>query len=632
MKLNKLVGFASFMVLTSLGYAADKSPENYQGHVRLDKYHEVYDVNKDGTYVETVERIVSVLDDQGIEAANQASIAYSASMNSMEIVEAGTLKPNGTKVPVKQSNIQVSKNTGMDNKSPIITDIESTSVIFPEVSVGDKVFIKYKVIAKEPQFKNQFAIAPVFIPTTIALDTRFETRIPVEMEVKTEARGVTVNPVVEENGKRVYSWSYTNDKIVKTPGGQVSYFDYAPRFVISSFKSYEDIAEAYASRMLPKLVVSDRVKKIAEAAVAEEKAVTEREKAQAINNWITSNIKYLENNVGVGSVVPHDIDLILDNKLGDCKDHALLTEAMLSAVGIESTQSLISLSNIFTIPDTPYSGSFNHIINYIPSLDLYVDSTAEKTPFGLLPNGDYDKSTLHITISRGIHKTPKQTGELQKEEVYSKIKVNPDGTATGTTMIKDYGLLAVRLKNQMEDMRPDMVSETVKSWLDAAGFEGEGAIVEANPVINDKTGEVTFVMVVKYSIENMLNLPGPEALAMYSPIGSLGSIASALDTPKGIPYSNKVVCSGGHSTSIVEIEFPENVVIMNVPKDKTYSRDVATYTSKYKKEGQTVTAMRELVDVTEGNTCEATQMEELRKLSSPVLKDLRSKIIYSVKE
>jgi len=88
--------------------------------------------------------------------------------------------------------------------------------------------------------------------------------------------------------------------------------------------------------------------------------------------------------VGSGGVVPHAADTVLDNFYGDCKDHVTLLEAMLTAVGIESSPALINSGNAYHLPTAPALGTINHVITYIPSLDLYLDPTAAQTEFGYL--------------------------------------------------------------------------------------------------------------------------------------------------------------------------------------------------------------------------------------------------------
>ena len=85
---------------------------------------------------------------------------------------------------------------------------------------------------------------------------------------------------------------------------------------------------------------------------------------------------------------------MLANRYGDCKDHAALLEALLAAAGIDSTGALINSDNAYRLPRVPTLGVFNHVITYVPSLDLYLDSTAESIAAGYLPSSDLGKPVL----------------------------------------------------------------------------------------------------------------------------------------------------------------------------------------------------------------------------------------------
>ena len=37
--------------------------------------------------------------------------------------------------------------------------------------------------------------------------------------------------------------------------------------------------------------------------------------------------------MGIGAVVPRDMDVVLDAKMGDCKDHATVMQALLASHG-----------------------------------------------------------------------------------------------------------------------------------------------------------------------------------------------------------------------------------------------------------------------------------------------------------
>jgi transglutaminase-like putative cysteine protease len=118
------------------------------------------------------------------------------------------------------------------------------------------------------------------------------------------------------------------------------------------------------------------------------------ERAQAIYNWVNQNLRYVAIYLGDGGLVPHDADSIFRNRYGDCKDHVVLLESMLRSVGIESEPVLVNSGSRYNLPPVALTYPFNHVISFIPSLNLYVDPTAQFAPFGVLPFEVADKPAL----------------------------------------------------------------------------------------------------------------------------------------------------------------------------------------------------------------------------------------------
>ena len=118
---------------------------------------------------------------------------------------------------------------------------------------------------------------------------------------------------------------------------------------------------------------------------------------------------------------------------GDCKDHVVLLEALLAAAGIDSVPALINLGSSYTLPKVGTFVSFNHVITYLPSLDLYVDSTAQFAPFGILPFEDTDKPVALTSLGR-LGRTPRMRADLNVSRTKVSMVIHSDGTIEGTSM------------------------------------------------------------------------------------------------------------------------------------------------------------------------------------------------------
>ncbi len=238
----------------------------------------------------------------------------------------------------------------------------------------------------------------------------------------------------------IIEWSYTNPKPIQTERRDFSVYDPAKEsgFAFSTFKTYADIAAAYGERALPKAAVTERINKLAGEIVKDKTAP--REQARALYEWVALNITYAGNCIGIGAVVPRDLSFILDNKMGDCKDHATLLQALLAARGIKSTQALVNAGSMYRLPKIPTVFNVNHVINYLPTFDLYVDSTSDSTPFGMLPYSDQDKPTLLVEGFKDGTKTPVPPIGSNKQHIKSTFKIAPDGTVSGSIEVSQHGI------------------------------------------------------------------------------------------------------------------------------------------------------------------------------------------------
>jgi hypothetical protein len=119
-----------------------------------------------------------------------------------------------------------------------------------------------------------------------------------------------------------------------------------------------------------------------------------REQAHRIYDWVSKHIRYVAVFLGNGGYEPHEAIKILENGYGDCKDHVGLLETLLKAKGIASVPVLIDSGNRYRVPEAATPAAFNHVLSYLPELELYVDSTAGVAPFGTLPVTEYGKPVV----------------------------------------------------------------------------------------------------------------------------------------------------------------------------------------------------------------------------------------------
>jgi transglutaminase-like putative cysteine protease len=592
--------------------------------IRVGRYYQSTVINEDGTAVQSVEWSRTVLKEGAVDWAKRASVGYSTSAEKADVVAAYTLKADGRRIEVPKDNYQVEVNKGRGKDSPVYSDQTTLTVVFPEVAVGDTVVLSYKLTQIEPMFPRQFSVAQTFSSQNASDDVRVRFDYPAAMWVQYEAHGMQEAENSTKGGRRVVEWRYANPKPVKSERRDYSVYDpdRETGYAFSTFKSYAEIAAAYGERALPKAAVSERVKKLAAEIVKDKTAP--REQARTLYEWVATNITYAGNCIGIGAVVPRDVSFILDNKMGDCKDHATLLQALLAARGIQSTQALVNAGSVYRLPKIPVVASVNHVINYIPAFDLYVDSTSDSTPFGMLPYSDQDKPVLWVEGYKEGTKAPAPAPGSNQERTKIAMKIAPDGGISGSVEVFQKGRGAAASRKWARNLTKDAEADLVKNIFRAQGLIGSGALEKDDPAgLND-----TYHFKTTFSAEKYLKLPGAGAFYVHPPVGMSPPIYAILRSADEVEQEADVSCSNVTLTEEYVIELPKTMKVLSVPDNVKVANDFVSYAATYKLKGNVLTVKRTLDDRTKGNVCSPQFIAEYKKIADRAMDNLKEQVLY----
>jgi len=616
--------FVSIAFICSICFDAkadEVNSEQFAGIIKYDKYHRNYEVNPDGTYTMTMDIICTVLTEEGIKAVGQSSLIYSTSLDKAEILSAYTLKKDGRRIKVPPPNLQ--ERDAVTGGGPMFSDLKAKTIIFPDLSVGDKIAYSYKRVCKKPLFPGNFSLKQVFYKYAACDDTVISVSVPINsLDLHVFARGVRGGRVEDRGGRMQWVWSFENHEITKPEIGAVDLLDYGPLIIVSSFKDYGAISSAYEKEARPKGRPTEKIRRLANELTAG--AGTDLEEAKIICTWVAKNVRYAGNSMGIGSIVPHDAEQVLGNKLGDCKDHVVLLQALLASAGIDSTAVLVHSGGSFKLPVIASPEVINHVIIYIPRLDLYFDPSSEYTPFGLLPITLCDKPVVHTSNFRGIQRTPRASYQDQSSTMRMVLHINDDGSADGEVTNEETGLISAVIRQYMASIQPNMEDTLVRKVLEQAGFTGTGTLTKADPRVPSEKYTYSF----KFHGTGGFNIPGPGAIRV-SPVWPSGG--SVLSNFSGINLPERTldyICTGDISTEEFKIYFPKSVKITSLPKDTHLANGRSRYDSTYQQEGRVITVVRKFESGIQGPVCTPGDDRENRAMGLDVLKDLKAQIIY----
>lgn len=622
--MRQLISIMMFLFLTASSAIAEPMSES-DIPLRFTTWHIAYNVNSDGSYVETQRWSATILKENALEAGKKGYVTFSTSVAKGEILEAYTIKKSGQRIDAPKESYQVSINDGYKNASPLYSDETTITVVFPDLAVGDSMVFSSRVTNSEGMFPNQFSILNSFSRFTAYDDVSIEITVPAAMKLKHQSYFLTGQKPVNKEGKQTLRWTYRNKTPEKwTPADNgITVVGDEPSLYVSTFNGYKEITEAYGVRATPKAAVSDRVKQLASEIAAN--MTTPETQAHAIYDWVTKNITYGGNCIGIGAVVPRDLNVVLDNKLGDCKDHATLLQALLAARNIESEQALINSGSLYQLPDVPVVSAVNHVINFIPSLNLFLDSTSSYTPFGMLPVSLGEKPVLLVSHYREGKKTPSTAQYGHEQIMRTNIRINENGSAGGKTELILKGLPAIGARAIMRLIPREQEEYLAKKLMESQGTHGTATLQKDDPVpLLD-----TYKLSISFNLEDFVTvgtatgIPVKPVVLTFLPIeGFLKNVYEP--TPK-----KPQICSGGVSIEEYVLEFPETLKIVAVPKDFELSTPIVDYRATYRKSANTLTIRRELKDKTATNICSPEYAADYKKIMLSIAKDLKSQILLS---
>jgi transglutaminase-like putative cysteine protease len=592
--------------------------------IKIERYHVAYKLNADATHVETREVVTRILDKRAIDYAKQGGLSFSTSIEKGDITDAYTLKADGRRIDVSKNSYQLEISKGRSESSPVYSDRTSLSVIFPDLEQGDATVIRYQITSNEPMFPGQFSTMESLANGLGYDEAKITFDWPVSLKPKYQIYKMTeqLSPPNEDRQQLVAS--YKNPRLIKSERRDFSVlaYDAQPAVLFSTFENHGAVAVAYGKRALAKVQVTPRIERL--AAEISKDATAPREKAKAMYTWVAQNIQYAGNCVGAGAVVPRDVDFVLENRIGDCKDYSTLLMSLLRAANIPSEPALVNSGSAYQLPAVPVAASVNHVIVYVPSLKLFLDPTAQSIPFGNLPFSVADKPALMVATGE-VARTPTDDPDQQRQSMKTVLKINPDGSVDGTIEVDLKGRNAISARDRMRYQSEEMEKDAMKQIFDRDKLGGFGMIEKDDPQpLLD-----TFRYKVTFHTKEYLTLPGPGALGVAAPYYtevSAGGLVGRFATPN--VETLETVCAGGSAIETYEIHFPKNVTLLATPRNVSLEVGGISYESNYMRKGNVLLVKREAKDARRGHVCRSTDEPALQQLARKVKADLKAQVVF----
>jgi transglutaminase-like putative cysteine protease/tetratricopeptide (TPR) repeat protein len=313
------------------------------------------------------------------------------------------------------------------------TSARAFYVHFPRLTTGDVVELLYRVedVAPRNAFADYFgetnymqsdepcARAEYILITPKARTFYFN---------KPNVPGIT-EEVKEQGDQRIYRFVAKDVPPIDPEPSAPPLSELLGHVHVSTYKSWDELAAWYWGLVKDQFVADDDVRRrVAEATSG---LKDDRAKVRAIYDYVVQKTRYVALEFGIHGFKPYSCAQIFARGFGDCKDKATLLVTMLKELGIPATIVIVRSGMRGDFETEPASlAPFDHAIAYVPSLDLYLDGTAEYTGSTELPA--MDRGALALQVNEGRAKLVHLPDPPARESITSRrleLLVGGDGSA-----------------------------------------------------------------------------------------------------------------------------------------------------------------------------------------------------------
>ncbi len=483
-----------------------------------------------GTYTRTV--VARIQTESSRKQLGVISLGFAAKSQHVEWVYVRVRHQDGTVTETPVSGA-IEVNQAVTREAPFYSDLKESHLPLKDLRVGDQLEWQGKVVRTVAEAPGAFWGQEWFPKDAVVLGETLRLEAPKTIAVTVWSP--TNKPLeTEEAGQYIWTWKYANLKATVGPDADaakvaekkrvrttVEELDERegklPDVAWTTFPSWAAVGAWYRGLEGERIVPYAEIKaKVAQLTTGK---TTQMEKVQAVYAYVATQIHYVGVAFGVGRYQPHSASDVLGNQYGDCKDKHTLLAAMLEALGVHPDAVLIGAGIRFN-EAVPSPSAFNHLITrlVLDGKPLWMDTTAEVAPLGMLVYPTRDKSALVIpdTGVAVVVKTPAEVPFEQTQVMEAVGSMDKDWVSNSRISVTFRGDSDLILRGVLRSLSPAQYDELAQRLCSAMGYAGTASHAEISEVEN-----TTIPLKISFDYKRVKggDFEGSRILAQLAPVG-----------------------------------------------------------------------------------------------------------------
>ena len=416
------------------------------------------------------------LTEEGTKQSRDFAFGYEAEFQSASLRRARVYHADGTFEDATERGEAGANDPSMN----MYTTGRTPYVRFPKLATSDVVEVHYRIDDTTPynayaDYFGEVTYLQSSEPTVVAryiLDTPKSRTLHFNALVGT---GITQR-VTEAADRRIYTFEGRNLHGIETEPGMPPLTELLAHVHASTYASWEEMGAWYWGFVKDQLVADEELRRLAKSLTTG--LATDRDKVKAIYRYVVQSTRYVALEFGVHGYKPYRCAQIVARGFGDCKDKATLLYTLLHEVGVEARLVIVRTGHKGLFERKPASlAPFDHAIAYVPSLDLYLDGTAEYTGSGELPTMDSGAMALQVGPNyTSLVTLPEATSQSNGSVRTVDAKLANNGSATAKVHIEIHGVEAGAARTRFHAEATQ--KQRLQDWL--------GRLIPSSKVLKSK--------------------------------------------------------------------------------------------------------------------------------------------------
>jgi tetratricopeptide (TPR) repeat protein/transglutaminase-like putative cysteine protease len=335
------------------------------------------------------------LTDEAAAAAREYAFSYQADNEVVQLRAAKVYRENGKIDEAIESGEGPADNPAIAT----YTSARTFYVHFPRLNKGDVVELRYRIedVGQRNEFSDYFGEIVYLQQPEPVYGAEYVLRTPKARSFYFHASPIPglVRSDTIEGDTRVYSFKAAEVAPLLPEPTMPPFGEVLAHVHVSTYQTWDQIAAWYSGLAKDQLKPDDDVRKRVAALT---KGLTDpADKVRAIYDEVVQRTRYVALEFGIYGYKPRPCALTFARGWGDCKDKATLIVTMLKEAGIPASLVMVRTGMRGEFETAPASlAPFDHAIAYVPSMNLFLDGTAEYTGSNELPA--MDRGALALVV------------------------------------------------------------------------------------------------------------------------------------------------------------------------------------------------------------------------------------------